>query len=621
MRRLLCVFAAVVAPVAAQTPRPVVNSQADLPTHTYAVGPSASALLTDRPAFDALAVRLQADTEADLRDSDITDPATRGVLYAALQNLAFLRGDSDAALVYADSVRAQQAEPADRLLSGFTARTIIAAERAGGDLDTRRSRFRTQYAATVDAFPWAVVQDGLVATRAGALVTTAEAIQGVVQSTYDPGAAETGEISGEVARTIVRLRYALERWLPYTPDIVSVLSAAIEANRVVKPDIWETRGLDLTGTPGLTPVVVGVWDSGVDASAFGEQMWTNAGETADGADDDGNGFVDDVHGIGYDIEGVAEPSELLPLSDADRARISDLRALNRGLDDTDDAVDSPEARTFQARMRSLTPEETGAFFDDLVMELYYSHGTLVSGVIAAGNPAARLLSARQTFDYHAVQAVPTLERDRRLAASFGQTVAYFQAHGVRVVNMSWGENVRTWEDALEANGVGADAAERERLAAEMFGVWSAGLRAALASAPEILFVTGSNNDAADPSVIGDVPASIDAPNVLTVAAVDRAGDVAPFTGEGPSVDVYANGVAVESVVPGGARGPRTGTSMAAAQVTGLAAKLFALDPTLTAADVATIIRETADPATDGRRRLMHPQRAAERVRARPGADR
>ena len=452
-------------------------------------------------------------------------------------------------------------------------------------------------------------------------MTSAEAIQGFVQSAYDPAPAETGAISGEVARDVVRLRFLLDRWLPYAPDIVSVLDAAIAANRVVKPDIWAARSLDLMGVPGLTPVVVGVWDTGVDAGVFGEQMWTNAGEAADGADDDGNGFVDDVHGIGYDAEGNAEPSELLPLSDADRARMPDLHTLAWGADDMSASVDSPEARTFQARMRSLTPEERSTFFDDLTLELFYSHGTLVSGVIAAGNPAARLLSARQTWDYHAVQAVPTLERDRRLAASFGQTVAYFQTHGVRVVNMSWGENVHTWEDALEANGVGADAAERQRLAAEMFGVWSAGLRAALASAPEILFVAADNNQGPGSSVTEDIPSSIDAPNVLTVAAVDRAGDVASFTSDGPSVDVYANGVAVASVIPGGDRGPRTGTSMAAAQVTGLAAKLFALDPTLTAAGVATIIRETADPATDGHRRLMHPQRAAERVRARLGADR
>lgn len=59
---------------------------------------------------------------------------------------------------------------------------------------------------------------------------------------------------------------------------------------------WKyTRGLDRAGRP----VVVAVVDSGVDMRHPGlrNAMWTNPGEIAgNGVDDDGNGYVDDVHG-------------------------------------------------------------------------------------------------------------------------------------------------------------------------------------------------------------------------------------------------------------------------------------------------------------------------------------
>lgn len=106
-----------------------------------------------------------------------------------------------------------------------------------------------------------------------------------------------------------------------------------------------------------------------------------------------------------------------------------------------------------------------------------------------------------------------------------------------------------------------------------------------------------------------MPASIVLPNLLTVGAVDQAGDEASFTSYGPTVKVHANGYQVESTIPGGERIAESGTSMAAPQVTGLAAKMLAVNPKLQPAELIRIIVATADKTPDGRRVLINPKRA------------
>ena len=106
------------------------------------------------------------------------------------------------------------------------------------------------------------------------------------------------------------------------------------------------------------------------------------------------------------------------------------------------------------------------------------------------------------------------------------------------------------------------------------------------------------------------------PNLLTVGAVDRAGDEASFTSYGPTVKVHANGYQVESFIPGGERVALSGTSMAAPQVTNLAAKMLAVNPRLTPAQLIEIIVGSAEKTADGRRTLMNPAKAVAAARTR-----
>jgi subtilisin family serine protease len=96
--------------------------------------------------------------------------------------------------------------------------------------------------------------------------------------------------------------------------------------------------------------------------------------------------------------------------------------------------------------------------------------------------------------------------------------------------------------------------------------------------------------------------------------VNQAGDETSFTSHGEAVVVHASGYQVESFVPGGARLPFSGTSMASPNVVNLAAKLFALDPTLTPAQVISLIRRGATDSTDGRRHLIDETRSVALLR-------
>ena len=115
----------------------------------------------------------------------------------------------------------------------------------------------------------------------------------------------------------------------------------------------------------------------------------------------------------------------------------------------------------------------------------------------------------------------------------------------------------------------------------------------------------------------DVPASVHLPNLIAVGAVNQAGDETSFTSYGDTVAVDADGYEVESFVPGGAKVKLSGTSMATPNVVNLAAKLFALDPSLTPAQVIDLIKRGATVSEDGRRHLIDEKRTVALLKEQP----
>jgi subtilisin family serine protease len=202
----------------------------------------------------------------------------------------------------------------------------------------------------------------------------------------------------------------------------------------------------------------------------------------------------------------------------------------------------------------------------------------------------------ENWPYKAIpDTAPTIEDGARWGVATKQAVAYFQRGGARVVNMSWRVGRSAMESMLEKKGVGASPEERAELSRKIFAGLRNGLEEAIRSAPEILFIAGSGNEDNDVDFAEYVPAGLRLPNLITVGAIDDKDKFTSFTTTGKNVELYANGYRIESFIPGGQKIKFSGTSMAAPQVMNLAAKILALKPELTPAQVVTIVRTHADP--------------------------
>ena len=602
--------------------RKAVQSDADLPVLSYAPGVAkASALMTDDAAFALLADRLRRDTEAQLRDYDIRDATTLVRRHELLQWLALLRGDVAEARSRGEAIRGLHADAAKRTTSGLLEEAAAAALDAGDDKAAREAAYAAAVRERLAQADWASAGRPVTELNGTRSLWNDAVLLGVVQSDIDPAFAANQQLSWAQARRIAWLRYVSAFELRYFPQSRAEFERWIAANRVVRPDIWQARQVDLQGRLGLNPVTLAVWDGGVDTALFPGQLWTNARETANGRDDDGNGYIDDVHGIAWDGGDWTlrrSSGDLLALPDAFKARVDTLAEDFQGVSDLLSGLDSEAAKAARARVAALPPEAMGAYYQDMAHYAAYAHGTHVAGIAAAGNPAARRVSARSNarweipppaFDDAAAQSSAEAMRD---------AIAYFNANGVRVVNMSWGMYPAYLAGILAQAGVAGTPEDHRRLAEARFTVMRDALDAAIAGAPGILFIAAAGNAANDASFDRLIPSGLSHPHLLTVGAVDQAGDAAAFTSTGPLVRVYGNGVDVASVVPGGRKVSMSGTSMAAPQVTNLAAKLLAIDPSLTPPQVITLILEGATPSDDGKRRLLHPARSIELLEARRG---
>ena len=573
-----------------------IDKAADLPRFSYKLDGRIEDMVRDDAKFKPLARDVRRDLESVLAQYDIEDKATLRQILGELAQLDMLDGNYEAALARVAQVKALEDKPADKLLSGVTARAIVAGVRASPDRTsaTYRSAVGQSIQGELTDMPYDVIANQVKEAKAGAELLGEGRLFGNVREVLQPSVDKNGSLSSDLAPALVRIKYTYRYILPLKPALIDAWTTYLAAHRVDKPDMWAARAVTLPAGRNYTPVKIAVWDSGVDTKLFPNNLATTNGS---------------VPVIAFDRFSEPAKGELQEIPDALKSKVPRLKAYLKGFSDLQSNIDSPEASEIKSYMSTLKPDEYKAFVEEIGLAGNWMHGTHVAGIAVAGNPHARIVVGRIEFDWHLIpDPCPTRELTLRDAKNAQSYVDFFKQQGVRVVNMSWGGSVKAIENALELCNIGKTPDERKAIARDYFDIQKDALTKAFASAPDILFVTAAGNSNQNASFVEDIPADIVLPNLLTVGAVDKAGDEASFTSYGPTVKVHANGYQVESVIPGGEKLAESGTSMASPQVVNLAAKILTVNPKLMPTQVIALIRDNADTTPDGRRTLINPKK-------------
>jgi subtilisin family serine protease len=602
---LACVCAAMVVLLApflrAQSNKKRVTSEADLPRFSYPVKGAASALLqADEATFNAFASKVRADLDNIFNNYEIDDKATLRTLIGVKFDLEELAGDYSSALQTLEQLRSLQEKPAAKLTTGLAARAQLQAiietkSRQGPAFD---AAFTKHFREAVNALPWDIVEDWAKRSYVSARLATEAVVLGDVMTEIDPAVEKSGALDNADGWDVVETREEIKFSIPLGPLRAPILKDYIAAHNVTKPDIWAAREVTLTEGQKLTPVVIAIWDSGIDLSDFPDQTFTDPHATASGA-----------HGLAFDDHGAPSTSYLYPLTSGQLAKYGEFRAIENGRLDIEDGKDSPDAQEAEKIYRTSTPEQLHQVFEMDDLFGFYVHGTHCAGIAARGNPAARLAVARFNDQLPDYPFPPTVEWTRKLGADFQEMSDFFRTRHVRVVNMSWGDDPQEFEEWLSKTGEGADPVEREKHADELYAIWRNAVESAIKDAPDTLFITAAGNSNSNAAFLQDVPASLHLPNLIAVGAVDQAGEETSFTSYGDTVVVDADGYEVKSYIPGGAKMKLSGTSMASPNVVNLAAKLFALDPSLTPKQVIDLIERGATTSEGGRLHLIDEKRS------------
>nr|WP_158217329.1 S8 family serine peptidase [Microbulbifer agarilyticus] len=305
----------------------------------------------------------------------------------------------------------------------------------------------------------------------------------------------------------------------YTPSQWGLLNDG-ESDGVPGADIDADQGWAIRNS--AEDVVIAVIDTGIDYTHpdLAGNMWVNEGEIPNNnIDDDGNGFIDDVHG--YDFA-----------------------------DKDGDPIDTD------------------------------SHGTHVAGIIGAeGNNGIGISGVAWKAKLMAVKIFADNSKVT-YASDIVSGILYAADMGARVSNNSYGG---VFNDAVAEEIFNRPIADAIRYAGEA----------------DMLFVAAAGNNGfnADAMLGVTSPATIDLPNVISVAASTRTDERASFSNYGVvGADIAAPGKDILSTIPGAEYASYSGTSMAAPFVAGAAALVAAQFPELSAEELRAVLIQSAEPA-------------------------
>ncbi len=201
------------------------------------------------------------------------------------------------------------------------------------------------------------------------------------------------------------------------------------------------------------------------------------------------------------------------------------------------------------------------------------HGTHCAGTIgAAANNGGPLVGVAWNVR---IMAAKFLDSDGSGSSSAAiRCIDFAVTNGARILSNSWGG-----------------------------GESSQAMRTAIQAAHDqgVLFVAAAGNDGSDNDVYPQYPANYAIENVISVAAINRRGELASFSNYGfRSVDIAAPGVTIYSSTSGSDRSydEFSGTSMATPHVAGVAALVVAEHPHISVSELRARLLDASVPLED-----------------------
>jgi len=179
--------------------------------------------------------------------------------------------------------------------------------------------------------------------------------------------------------------------------------------------------------------------------------------------------------------------------------------------------------------------------------VFDEHGTHVAGIIAGKNTEKSFSGVAPNVK---IMPLKALNYNSGYTSDILAAIEYASSVGIKILNCSF--------SGLDYNEALADA---------------------ISSHPNILFVCAAGNYGKNTNELITFPACYDASNILSVAAVNNKGVIAPFSTYGEEIDVAAPGMNIYSTLPNNEYGFKDGTSSAAAYASGIAALICDVDKT------------------------------------------
>lgn len=377
-----------------------------------------------------------------------------------------------------------------------------------------------------------------------------------------PSLAEQGFVTLAVPAGMTREAYLAD--LAADPAVISAQSdAPVYAAFIPDDPLYSTHQQNYLSTIGAEAawdlatgngeIIVAVLDTGVDYNHpdFENRLWTNTGETAgDGLDNDGNGCIDDIYGC---------------------------RFINTNTERTNTCGYTP------GPPRGLVRDD-----HDNDLSGMHSHGTLVSGVLAAAGNNNRGITGMAPN----VKVMTVKVLDCGLASNGGspggdmsniaEGIQYARQMGAHIINLSL------------ASTPGNSAADLPALRSAIEAAQADGI---------IIVAAAGNHSVSSTNVAPGYPAAYTQyPAVVGVGAADnsKGNTWATFSNYGAGVDLAAPGYAIagptRTDIGGSTYGADTGTSFAAPLVSGMFALMLSRNERLTVAEYLNIATSTATPA-------------------------